>query len=94
MLFSSDRGRRWRGQCIGLRGAVDRLRAEVENLALIEDKTLDITLTAHGGLVGVQDFTSGVGELRVPIVLRNFGPRNVYLTLDGSSSWSRCWEPT
>ena len=54
----------------------------VTQAALIEDKTLDITFTALGGLVGVQDFTSGVGELWVPIVLRNFGPRNVYLTLD------------
>ena len=66
----------------------------VTQAALIEDKTLDITFTALGGLVGVQDFTSGVAKLSVPIVLRNFGPRNVYLTLDGSSSWSRCWEPT
>ena len=53
----------------------------VTQAALIEDKTLDITFTALGGLVGVQDFTSGVAKLSVPIVLRNFGPRIVYLTV-------------
>ena len=38
--------------------------------ALIEDEKLGITATALGALVGVQDFTSGIAKLSVPVVLR------------------------
>lgn len=51
----------------------------VTQAALIEDPELGITATALGGLVAVQDFTSGVSKLGVAVVLRNLGPRNAWL---------------
>jgi len=51
----------------------------VTQAALIEDPVLGITATALGGLVAVQDFSSGISKLSVAVVLRNLGPRNAWL---------------
>mmetsp|Transcript_1383 Transcript_1383/g.3912 ORF Transcript_1383/g.3912 Transcript_1383/m.3912 type:complete len:605 (-) Transcript_1383:192-2006(-) len=53
--------------------------AHVTQAALIEDANLGITATALGGLVAVQDFTSGIAKFSVAVVLRNLGPRNAWL---------------